>query len=336
MTLRSLVFLLLPQVLQLCQLARAIRVDSDMPLNLSEFGSSNVSQDYRSYGALAGEAGWGRVVNIGASSQKRKCVKVEEGWGWRRLDCPQVINEPWMRQDTAAAGEADNQWWIEIEQDRSIPYGEESLYVYVCATLRFPVNTFSWKSDLQVSCSPDQRPATPKPENDYNQVVNIGSFQAHNEKCVVVYAYPVQCSSDAANAGKRLGWGHAPDTFDIRVTMDERHHLVCARRTDINSGWGMDLKFTCSLNGEDYLVSVGDHNVYQEKCVSDRRWAGIECDEDAGNPGRRLGGDHYGDTFEIRSYTQGGNGEGTVCARRTNSQDAGWGLDLKVNCMVRV
>lgn len=74
-------------------------------------------------------------------------------------------------------------------------------------------------------------------------------------------------------------------------------------------------------------VAIGSSRFNQLCATTD--WEDLECQEDAGNPGKRLYGDSYADTFRI---TVQGN---TVCARRTDSW-GGWGLWLSITCSATV
>lgn len=70
--------------------------------------------------------------------------------------------------------------------------------------------------------------------------VFIGRSQ-ENIRCVDV-PLPVVCADDAGHIGSRLNTHSAHDTFEIMVH-DGTH--VCARRTDSNGGWGMQLEIPC-------------------------------------------------------------------------------------------
>lgn len=64
---------------------------------------------------------------------------------------------------------------------------------------------------------------------------------------------------------------------------------------------------------------------YNQVCVS-TDYKDLKCQEDAGNPGKRLFMNSYRDTFRI---TVEGN---QVCARRTDYRWGGWGLALGITC----
>lgn len=61
-----------------------------------------------------------------------------------------------------------------------------------------------------------------------------------NTKCATAPG-PVVCADDAGHLGNRLNSHTAGDTFDITVNGAE----VCATRTDVGHGWGMDLQIPC-------------------------------------------------------------------------------------------
>ena len=81
---------------------------------------------------------------------------------------------------------------------------------------------------------------------DYGRVrdvveVSIGASSS-GEKCVTA-SRAVQCAGNAANLGYRRNtdWAHAPDNFQITTSGRE----VCAKRTDTDAAWAMNLKIAC-------------------------------------------------------------------------------------------
>merc|ERR1719335_1138585 len=90
--------------------------------------------------------------------------------------------------------------------------------------------------NLQISCvEAEEAPPPPPAKVD----VFIGNSRS-NTKCVNAPG-PVTCDVDAGNFGKRLNDHPARDTWEITTNGAQ----VCARRTDRNQGWGMQLKIGC-------------------------------------------------------------------------------------------
>merc|ERR1719409_2421326 len=63
-----------------------------------------------------------------------------------------------------------------------------------------------------------------------------------NRKCVEVRE-KLQCAEDAANLDKRLN----KDKWDEKFSIVTRGYEVCATRTDVYDGWGMDLLISCRI-----------------------------------------------------------------------------------------
>merc|ERR1712232_1271085 len=97
---------------------------------------------------------------------------------------------------------------------------------------------------------------------------------------------------DAGNFGKRLNNHGARDTWEISTDGSQ----VCARRTDRNQGWGMQLKIACVESSEpppppakpapaaakvEVLIGSSGPN---KKCVDAP--VPVKCDVDAGDFGK--------------------------------------------------
>merc|ERR1719162_2727507 len=182
--------------------------------------------------------------------------------------------------------------------------------------------------DLKIGCveASEQPAAAPPPAKVVE--VYIGK-SGPNKKCVQA-EFPVKCDADAANFGKRLNNHGARDTWEITVDGSQ----VCARRTDNNVlGWGMDLKIGCVDASEQPAApqSAKVVKVYigksgpNKKCVQSE--FPLQCDADAANFGKRLNNHGARDTWEI---TVDGS---RVCARRTDNDLLGWGMDLMIGCV---
>lgn len=84
-----------------------------------------------------------------------------------------------------------------------------------------------WGMHLEITCV--SRPAN----------VFIGNSDS-NTKCVTANQ-PVICADDAGHLGVRVNQHSASDTFEITSAGSS----VCARRTDADHGWGMQLEIVC-------------------------------------------------------------------------------------------
>lgn len=85
--------------------------------------------------------------------------------------------------------------------------------------------------------------------------VFIGSSE-NNEMCVTA-STPVTCADDAGHLGNRINSHQAGDTFAITSAGSQ----VCAKRTDSNVGWGMQLEIVCVVQPgcTNALVGGGIH-----------------------------------------------------------------------------
>lgn len=81
----------------------------------------------------------------------------------------------------------------------------------------------------------------------YQDVATIVTIEKsdHNSKCIT-HSVAVLCDTDAGDLGKRTSTHKAADTFVITTNGKQ----VCARRTDSNEGWGMNLKISCKRLGK--------------------------------------------------------------------------------------
>ncbi|CAL1167837.1 unnamed protein product [Cladocopium goreaui] len=150
--------------------------------------------------------------------------------------------------------------------------------------------------------------------------LRIGSSLDNNVKCVEDPG--VKCDENAKQLGRT---GKYPDTFHIY----SHGNQICARRTDSPEGWGIDLVLRCQRTGNPKAwssmggktkVSIGSSLDSHVKCVDAPR--AVHCDSTAKQLGRT---GKYPDTFHI--YHEGDK----ICARRTDAE-AGWGLDLVLEC----
>lgn len=149
--------------------------------------------------------------------------------------------------------------------------------------------------------------------------LRIGSSLDNNVKCVEDPG--VKCDENAKQLGRT---GKYPDTFHIY----SHGNQICARRTDSPEGWGIDLVLRCQRTGNPKSwtrggktkVSIGSSLDSHVKCVDAPR--AVHCDSTAKQLGRT---GKYPDTFHI--YHEGDK----ICARRTDAE-AGWGLDLELEC----
>jgi len=157
-----------------------------------------------------------------------------------------------------------------------------------------------------------------------------------NQKCVT-HPFPVICAGDAGHAGNRVNTDYMgyPDEFEITTEGNE----VCARRTDIDSYWGMQLEIACVAASHEEIegqIVAGppvniliDNSDTTEKCVEAPY--PVICASDAGHLGNRVNTHEAEDQFEITTAgTQ-------VCARRldsiTTNAQAGWGMHLEITCV---
>jgi len=155
--------------------------------------------------------------------------------------------------------------------------------------------------------------------------VEIGPSE-DNTKCFT-HATPLQCVADAGHKDKRITENHHDDTFVI--TVDDKK--VCARRTDKEGGWGMDLQIWCQqelTDTDDVIVTIGPLSTDEtnEKCVEQTDV--LVCDDDAGHAGKRVNAHSNGDTFLISVKGK------KVCAKRTD-ENKGWAMNLKIKCQRR-
>jgi len=86
----------------------------------------------------------------------------------------------------------------------------------------------------------------------------IGNSES-NQRCVTA-SHPVTCADDAGHLGSRVNQDHATagDTFQITSAGSQ----VCARRTDVDQGWGMQLEIVCVVQPgcSHSLMGGGIHN----------------------------------------------------------------------------
>merc|ERR1719265_2019574 len=121
-----------------------------------------------------------------------------------------------------------------------------------------------------------------------------------NTKCVNAPG-PVTCAVDAGDFGNRLNtdYSQARDTWEITTDGSQ----VCARRTDRNLGWGMQLKIGCVEAQEApppaTVEVVFGKSSSNTKCVDAP--GPVTCAVDAGDFGNRLNTDYSQarDTWEI-------------------------------------
>lgn len=156
----------------------------------------------------------------------------------------------------------------------------------------------------------------------------IGNSQ-ENRKCVT-HSFPVVCAGDAGHLGNRINSHTAGDTFDITTEGDE----VCATRTDVDHGWGMQLEIACVAASDEVIAGqivagppvniLIDNSDTNEKCV-DAPYPVI-CASDAGHLGNRVNTHSADDQFEITTP------DSQVCARRLDGTQ-GWGMHLEVTCV---
>eukprot|EP00439_Symbiodinium_sp_Y106_P072724 s2562_g13.t1 len=197
-------------------------------------------------------------------------------------------------------------------------------------------NSNGWDMNLVLECDPKGTVV------DYVvQDVNFGTSKT-NYRCVLP-THKMECEHDAGNAHKRANNHQSGDTFNIWNSHTE--HL-CARRTDQQKGWGMDLKVQCKQREQLWgktTVRIGTSSE-QEKCVAEPV-KHLRCDDVSGNPQYRSSGTDKPDSFYVEQR------HGKVCARRTDHTDrrrefrrrrrdrrrnAGWGVDLQIECKVLV
>lgn len=150
--------------------------------------------------------------------------------------------------------------------------------------------------------------------------VDIGPGNENGGLKCVMTTNPVTCSADAGNPGLRSGGDSWGDRFQIST----EGRRVCARRLDCNNcGWGLQLRVRCLEVNVEVNIGAGKSEG-GPKCINTDQ--PLICAPTAGNPGVRLGGDSFQDTFEISSVGQ------QVCATRMDCKNCGWGVFLRVLC----
>jgi hypothetical protein len=238
------------------------------------------------------------ILNIGSSSNNRKCGKALSGVTCKR----DAGNKQYRANQQDQHGD---RFKIESSGGREVCVKRED-------------NNGGWGMQLEIVCTPSQRELKP--------IVSIGrSFS--NSRC----AFPpesVTCHKNAANPGVRLGFDQHGDSFEVTTNPSGR---VCARRTDNGGGWGLKLVIECegTDNSGDGWVPTTVHfgsSAFNTHCKL--RSHALQCDPDAGNQRNRMNDHSAGDRFHVEVIGE------WVCARRLDNS-GGWGMDLKVQCKQR-
>jgi len=133
----------------------------------------------------------------------------------------------------------------------------------------------------------------------------------------------VVCDNTAQQVGRT---GQYDDTFDIYRDGGN----VCARRTDADAEWGLNLVLKCKKSSTTpspddnqwKMVQIGSSIAQKttSKCVAAPQ--DVHCDDHAEQVGRT---GKYSDKFHI--YHDGDK----ICAKRTD-EDSPWGLNLVLKC----
>jgi hypothetical protein len=154
-------------------------------------------------------------------------------------------------------------------------------------------------------------------------IVKIGR-SSKNEKCGKSIE-ALNCDTFVANKGYRVNRDHKDAGDSFRVSTDGRK--VCVKRTDSTVGWDMNLEIACRVSKDtkdlNPVVAVGK-SYSNQRCVFPPE--GMNCKENAGNPGVRLGFDAYDDKFIVTKTASG-----RICAKRSDSA-GGWGMNLILEC----
>lgn len=168
----------------------------------------------------------------------------------------------------------------------------------------------------------DQEEVSLEEEGSASLRVFIGKSEHENEKCVHATVPNLLCDVDSGHPGIRVNtdYSNAPDTFHVTVNGFE----VCARRTDVNHGWGMNLQIECQIPPPADLVYVFiDRSNDNTKCVDTAQE--VHCTPFAGDLGMRVNDHPAGDRFHITTT------QNQVCATRVDS-NGGWGMRLQILC----
>ena len=155
------------------------------------------------------------------------------------------------------------------------------------------------------------------------QDIRIGSSKT-GYRCILP-THDLECDHDAGDAVKRVNNHRNTDTFTIWKS--HTNHL-CARRTDKNAGWGMDLQIQCKQRKQLWgkmKVQIGSSH-HNERCVPEPSKY-VRCDDLVANREYRFTRTEKGDSFFVEQR------DGHVCARRTDHHE-GWGMNLEVECKV--
>jgi len=266
------------------------------------------------------QPGIGVLVPLGVGHHGTKCRMPPEP-----VDCAANAGNPGYR---LGFDDYDDEFKISRKGDR------------VCAeVLHRRRRRNDWGLNLVLECEPSGRRV-----NYMVQSVHIGPSKT-TDRCMLM-THKMQCDRDAGNPYKRINDHSRGDQFIIWMT---RHNFLCARRTDLRrrrrdkNGWSMDLKIQCKQRDQLFRkvkVHIGKNTNRRRshhKCVRapDPK---IECETMAGNPPYRLSSDGHGDRFHIEKTTlqTGWKGKKSyICARRTDKAE-GWGLDLQIECKVKM
>jgi predicted Rdx family selenoprotein len=241
-------------------------------------------------------------VVIGRSRSNRRCVNAP-GPVACEVDAGDKGNR--INPDHAGAGDS-----FEVEVDGN----------KVCA--RRKDRAQGWGMNLKIQCERAELFPEAKVQ------INFGK-SGENRRCVDAPS-PVACASNSGDQGKRVNTDYAGAGDSFEVVMEGNQ--VCARRTDQNRGWGMNLQVACPAAdsfpdppAQQVQVLIGK-SPGNRKCVTAP--GPVACDTDAGDQGIRINTDYAGagDSFDVDVDGR------QVCVRRTDSV-RGWGMNLKISCV---